>query len=102
MNPSLGFWFHEDAALDIEESVAFYRYEAGVNVATSFVDEVERVLGLLSQNSSLGRRVTNKVRKFGLTTFPYSVVYWVFEGELIVLAVAHHSRKPNYWRNRQT
>ncbi|MFM8900087.1 MAG: type II toxin-antitoxin system RelE/ParE family toxin [Burkholderiales bacterium] len=33
-----------------------------------------------------------------LKRFPYSVFYEVLENTVTVLAVAHHRRKPSYWR----
>lgn len=35
-----------------------------------------------------------------LSRFPYKVIYEVRQGELIVVAVAHLRRKPNYWAGR--
>ena len=33
-----------------------------------------------------------------LKRFPYSVFYEVQGSEVTILAVAHHRRKPSYWR----
>lgn len=33
--------------------------------------------------------------------FPYMLIYTIEESEIIVLAVAHQHRKPNYWKNRR-
>ena len=35
-----------------------------------------------------------------LKGFPYGIVYEVRADELLVLAVAHTSRRPNYWNRR--
>jgi len=32
-----------------------------------------------------------------LRRFPFGVVYRVLAGEIQVVAVAHHRRKPGYW-----
>jgi plasmid stabilization system protein ParE len=32
--------------------------------------------------------------------FPFSVVYRVSDGQLLIVAVAHHRRKPDYWAQR--
>jgi hypothetical protein len=32
--------------------------------------------------------------------FPYSVVYRVHRDDIYVIAVAHSSRRPDYWRHR--
>jgi hypothetical protein len=32
--------------------------------------------------------------------FPYSLIYAALVDEIRILAVAHHSRRPGYWRDR--
>lgn len=40
------------------------------------------------------------VRRCLLRRFPYAVVYIEVESEIRVLAIAHGSRQPGYWRPR--
>jgi toxin ParE2 len=35
-----------------------------------------------------------------LRRFPYSVVYTQDGADILVLAIAHQHRKPNYWKTR--
>jgi plasmid stabilization system protein ParE len=35
-----------------------------------------------------------------LRRYPYSVVYRLCEDVVFIVAIAHHSRAPNYWRDR--
>jgi plasmid stabilization system protein ParE len=39
-------------------------------------------------------------RRIVLTRFPYGVVYVVRPTRTAIIAVAHHSRRPGYWRKR--
>ena len=39
-------------------------------------------------------------RRYVFPTFPYSLVYFVENDTLNVVAVAHDKRKPGYWRSR--
>jgi hypothetical protein len=32
--------------------------------------------------------------------FPFSLVYRLFSGDVHIVAVAHSSRRPNYWKDR--
>jgi len=41
-----------------------------------------------------------RVRKFPLRRFPYSIVFIELDDEIRVLAIAHGSRQPRYWRPR--
>jgi len=40
------------------------------------------------------------VRRFLLRRFPYSVVFIEFDAKIRVLAIAHTSREPGFWRTR--
>jgi len=37
-----------------------------------------------------------------VAAFPYSVVYTIEAGEILILAVAHQHRKPSYWQDRSS
>ena len=55
---------------------------------------------ILSLSPMPGKSGAIGVKRLILKWFPYDVV--VIEGELetVVVAIAHHSRKPGYWRER--
>jgi plasmid stabilization system protein ParE len=40
------------------------------------------------------------VRRCLLRRFPYLIIYEVRHADVLVLAVAHAKRRPNYWRDR--
>jgi hypothetical protein len=40
------------------------------------------------------------VRRCPLRRFPYNVFFQILPGEILVIAVGHHRRRPIYWRNR--
>lgn len=40
------------------------------------------------------------VRRFLFNRFPYKMLYVVFEARIVVLAVAHQHRNPDYWIDR--
>ncbi len=40
------------------------------------------------------------VRRKGIAGFPYNVIYYVSDNEIVIVAYAHEKRRPNYWRDR--
>lgn len=44
----------------------------------------------------LGRRA----RRFPLHPFPYDLIYHPIDGDIFVIAFAHHRRRPGYWSSR--
>jgi toxin ParE1/3/4 len=94
------FSLHPEAETDLREAAAFYRKQAGTNLAQSFLAEFERAVDLLLEYPGLGAPWRCGKRRFFMKRFPYSVIYDTAGDELRIFAVAHHSRHPDYWRGR--
>jgi hypothetical protein len=45
-------------------------------------------------------RTRRIVRRYLLKRFPFSIIYELRPTEIVVLAVAHVRRRPNYWKRR--
>ncbi|HEY4259501.1 MAG TPA: hypothetical protein VGM98_05060 [Schlesneria sp.] len=45
-------------------------------------------------------RTEREIRRLFFKQFPYMVVFEVLSHEIVILAVAHFSQKPNYWAQR--
>jgi len=91
--------FHPEAEQELYEAAS--RYESEVSdLGFHFADEVERVIRLLLAHPELGSRLDDELRHFVLRRFPFSVVYAVVSDVLYVVAIAHGSREPGYWRPR--
>ncbi len=66
-----------------------------------FVEEVEMALDQIARNPKVPRFRKRGYRRINLHVFPYYLPY-VIEQEIIwVMAVAHSSRKPHYWTERE-
>jgi plasmid stabilization system protein ParE len=55
---------------------------------------------LIAERPLAGSDIGNGERKFTVDRFRYNVIYRIEEKTVFVLAIAHHRRKPNYWRKR--
>lgn len=91
--------FHPEADQELFEATSRYEVEIP-KLGVRFADEVERVIDLLLQHPELGSRIDDELRHFVLRKFPFSVVYAVIADVLYVVAIAHGSREPDYWRLR--
>jgi len=45
-----------------------------------------------------GRRRIPQIRCKGVDVFPYGIIYFVRDDEVVVVAYAHEKRRPGYWR----
>lgn len=92
---------HPEAVEDLREAAIFYRERAGSGLSRSLVDEFERSLKALRAHPGIGGVWRGEMRRFAMKRFPYSLVYMTSDDEIRILAVAHHSRRPGYWRGRR-
>jgi plasmid stabilization system protein ParE len=89
------------AQRDLDRAVAFYAGERpGLNA--EFIEEVDRVLAVLSRNPWLGQRLDDTYRRVLLRTFPYSLMYRLDSKKKLIRisAVCHQRRRPGFWRDR--
>ncbi len=40
------------------------------------------------------------IRRYVLRQFPYSIAYLIHDETIVILAIAHHRRRPGYWLHR--
>ncbi len=45
--------------------------------------------------------MTNRTSERLLSTFRYALIFELLADEILIVAVAHTSRRPNYWLNRR-
>jgi plasmid stabilization system protein ParE len=92
---------HPEAEEDLREAARFYFERAGSALSLSLLREFEHSVNLLLQHPSLGALWRHDRRRYLMQRFPYSIVYTVLEEEIRIWAIAHHSRRPGYWRGRK-
>jgi len=81
------------------EAAIFYE-SASVNLGADFLNDVDRVIDLLRNHPLLGQPVDDDLRRAILHRFPFSIIYAVDSDTILIIAVAHQRRRPDYWRER--
>lgn len=91
--------FHRAARAELKDATEWYLARS-VTAAAGFVHEVDHALARI-QEAPERYPVTSRGRhRFVLLSFPFDVVYRIAMDHVEVIAVAHHSRRPAYWRGR--
>lgn len=91
---------HPEAEVDLWEAAEFYRKRAGNELARTFIAEFEHSVSLLLDHPTLGTLWRTGRRRLLMRRFPYSLIYKIEAQQMQILAVAHQSRRPNYWNDR--
>lgn len=94
----------EKAAVEAVEASAWYEqqrpglgleFDHAVNAALDLLED--EIIPLTKMPGKAGQQ---GVKRLILKRFPYDIVVRESPKEIIVVAVAHQSRRPGYWRNR--
>ncbi len=94
----------EQAAVEAIEAAAWYEHERprlgrefdrAVNAAIDLLEDEIVPLANLPGVTGAGR-----TKRLLLKRFPYDIVVRELPEEIVVVAVAHQSRRPGYWRDR--
>lgn len=94
-----------DAAEEFQEAATWYEREQE-GLGERFIAAVEHAIQLLGEENppltpAEGGAGTKGARKLILHKFPFSLIVYELANSLVVVALAHHSRKPGYWRPRK-
>ena len=95
----IGYRFLLPAEEEMTDASVFYE-AATSGLGAGFLDEIQRVVNILCDHPELGQPVGRGLRRALLHRFPFSIIYSVEIDALLIVAVAHQRRQPDYWRNR--
>jgi plasmid stabilization system protein ParE len=91
--------FLSEADEEFREAVRYYENEAP-GVGLRFIAEVRKGVTFITENPFAAAPVGSGIRRKVLNHFPYSLLYAVESELVVIVAVAHHKRRPRYWRSR--
>jgi toxin ParE1/3/4 len=89
-----------EARVELDEAIDYYQLQRD-GLGLDFLAEAERVFERIRQNPHTGAPYkATGLRRSLLQRFPYAVFYEEAEEVSWIVAVAHTSRRPDYWRDR--
>lgn len=88
-----------EAELEILDAVTFYKDRAG-DLAADFYNEFKRAREEVATFPEFWGPVGGGYRRKLLARYPYGIIYRVEGEEILIVALAHTSRRPEYWRGR--
>jgi plasmid stabilization system protein ParE len=91
--------YHEAAEEELLHEIGYLELRAN-GLGRRFFAEVQRAEKSISQFPESAEEIRPNIRKRSLQKFRYSLIDSIDNDGLLILAVAHHSRRPNYWIGR--
>ena len=91
--------YNRSAKKELFDSSLYYSEQAP-GLGERFLKEVENCLREIAHSPQRYPKYFKDIRRCVMSQFPYGIYYRI-EGTIIrILAVAHSSRHPNYWKHR--
>lgn len=91
---------HPAADREATAATTWYR-ERSPDAAVDFTRAIREGLQSVRQHPAAWPRwQSTDVRRKVLSRFPYSIFYLVEDDAVVIVAVAHHKRRPGYWKQR--
>jgi plasmid stabilization system protein ParE len=89
----------EEAEAELDHAVAHYN-ALFAGLGAEFAANVRDSLSHIEKFPDAWQLLGQRVRRYRLSRFPYGIVYARLETEIVVVAVMHLHRKPEYWSER--
>ena len=90
-----------DAEAEVSEAASFCRHQFGTFAAENFLATFESKALLIVDFPGIGTPTSKGRQLFPIGRYPFSMLYRVEDAHVRISAIAHHGRKPGYWRKRQ-
>lgn len=93
--------YHEAAEAELLDEIGYLELRAK-GLGRRFFGEIRRAESVIAQYPESGGEIRPGIRKMMIRKFRHSLIYTIERDCLLILAVAHQSRRAWYWVDRTT
>ena len=92
---------HHVAAIEEIVAAAEYFNEQDLGLGGRFVSAIDQAVREIAGSSLAWPQSEHGTRKrILISPFPYTIYYKSLDDRIVIIAVAHQSRQPEYWKDR--
>lgn len=95
----MNYRFLKPAQRELRKAVAYYD-EQRPGLGDAFLDEIENAIKRVLQFPEAHLLVANEIRRIRTKRFPYSLLYRVYQSEVVVVAIMHGKQRPDSWKDQ--
>ena len=92
--------FLDVAASEFNDAVEYYESEQK-GLGLRFKTEANRAISRVASLPTAYQLLSERTRRCLIAKFPYGIIYQQLDNEILVVAVAHLHRQPDYWLSRK-
>ena len=91
--------FLQAAQMELDDAFIWYETQQK-NLGRQFIQEFDAAVQRLSAFPQAYTEIEKGVLRCLVKRFPYGILYGVNRDTIVIVAVAHLHREPNYWSHR--
>jgi plasmid stabilization system protein ParE len=92
--------FRDHAIAEIEEAIDWYEAQRP-GLGEEFFAAVSTSVNLIESNPFHYQRILKNRRRAVVARFPFNLIYFVNEDEVVIVACLHGRRSPAHWTRRK-
>ena len=89
--------FLTPASRDLADAAEYYEKQIP-GLGIQFMDEVEAAIDRIMAFPFAWQSLSRRTRRCLLNRFPYGLIYEQRESEIVIVAVGHQHRQPDFWK----
>ena len=86
------------AKLELDDAIEYYELQLE-GLGKRYKEEVRTSINRISVFPNSWTIIRPNIRKCVMHKFPYNILYSIQESTILIIAIAHHHRRPDYWVN---
>ncbi|PUE65580.1 type II toxin-antitoxin system RelE/ParE family toxin [Arcobacter caeni] len=94
------YFFHPEAQIELNASIDYYE-ECKTNLGLEFASEVYQTIQRILTFPKAWQILDSDIRRYLIKKFPFGIIYYQRNNEIIILSVIQLNRKLNYLKNRK-
>ncbi|RBQ26114.1 MULTISPECIES: type II toxin-antitoxin system RelE/ParE family toxin [Arcobacteraceae] len=96
----MNYSFHIEAEIELNTYIDYYE-ECKKDLGLEFANEIYKTIQRILDFPKAWQILDIDIRRCLTNKFPFGIIYYLKNNEVIILAIMQLNRKPDYWKNRK-
>lgn len=84
---------------DLKEIINWYN-QIQINLGQKFLLSLQNKIDQIKSNPFVIQIKYKEIRSVLISSFPYTIHYYIYKNNIHIISIFHASRNPNLWENR--
>ena len=95
----MNYVFHPEAESEFFDAINYFE-EQVEGMGNTFSREIFFTIRKITYFPFAWTLISRNARRILVNRFPFGIIYQLNDDEILIVAVMHLSREPNYWKGR--